>query len=155
MAVERLKRGEIFEYLRPDQIDVLSESSEDLRFEAGATVYYRGEKAKYFYIVLEGQVVLRLPGVGGVNVLIDNLVKGDMFGSCVSHAMDSYSLTAQCAEKSEVLRIEAAVLNNLLNNDPRMGYEIQSRISRIYFRRYVETMEKLQAIVINIPLDRA
>jgi hypothetical protein len=34
-----------------------------------------------------------------------------------------------------------------------MGYAIQSKISEIYFRRYVEAMNKLQAIIMNIPLQ--
>ena len=41
----------------------------------------------------------------------------------------------------------------LLDDDPRMGYAIQSKISQIYFKRYVEATNKLQAIVMNLPLE--
>lgn len=46
-------------------------------------------------------------------------------------------------------------MRNLLDDDPRMGYAIQSNISEIYFNRYIETMKKLQSIVMNIPLESA
>ena len=59
----------------------------------------------------------------------------------------------QCTEDSELLKIGAVSLKRLLDDDPRMGYTIQSKISEIYFRRYIETMRKLQSIVMNIPLE--
>jgi len=34
-----------------------------------------------------------------------------------------------------------------------MGYTIQTMISRVYFKRYLDTMRKLQAIVQSIPLE--
>lgn len=155
MAIERLGRQEIFEFLRPEQVDALSNAAEVKKLKAGETVYQKGEKAEHFYIVLSGQVALRLPGKEGVSIPIDQLSGGAMFGSCVSAAMDSYALTAQCTEDSELLKIGAVSLKRLLDDDPRMGYTIQSKISEIYFRRYIETMRKLQSIVMNIPLESA
>jgi hypothetical protein len=34
-----------------------------------------------------------------------------------------------------------------------MAYALQTRISKIYLRRHVDTMRKLQAIVKNLPLE--
>ena len=61
MVVERLKRQEIFQFLRPEQVDLLSEASKVTTFKAGEMVYRQGERADRFYIVLKGQVSLRLP----------------------------------------------------------------------------------------------
>ena len=155
MVRARLKREEIFDFLRPEQVNALSEAAEVVKFKAGDTVYEQGEKAAFFYIVNSGQVTLRLPGKSGMSLLIDQLDPGSMFGSCISFQMNSYVLTAQCTESSELLKIKASVLKRLLDDDPRLGYAIQSRISQIYFERYVEAMKKLQAIVINIPLEAA
>jgi CRP-like cAMP-binding protein len=155
MVRARLKREEIFDFLRPEQINALSETAEVVKFKAGDTVYEQGEKATFLYIVNSGQVTLRLPGKGGVSILIDQLDPGSMFGSCIAFQVSSYLLTAQCTENTELLRIKTAVLKRLLDDDPRLGYAIQSRLSHIYFERYVEAMKKLQAIVINIPLEAA
>jgi CRP-like cAMP-binding protein len=155
MVIERLGRQEIFEFLRPEQVDALSNAAELIKFKAGDTVYQKGDEAKHFFIVLNGQVALRLPGKESVSIPIDQLSGGTMFGSCVSAAMGSYSLTAQCTEDSELLKIGAVSLKNLLDDDPRMGYAIQSKISEIYFNRYIETMKKLQSIVMNIPIESA
>jgi len=150
---DRLTTQEVFETLRPEQVHTLSEFSDKLKLAAGDTVYRRGDRAGHFYAVLEGEVTLRMPGKSGVSIAIDQLGKGAMFGSCVSLERDAYALTAQCTKDTQLLRTDAAVLRNLMNQDPMMGYNLQSRISQIYFNRYVETMKKLQAIVMNIPIE--
>jgi CRP-like cAMP-binding protein len=156
MAVEKLRKQDIFQLLRPEQVNRLSEASKTVKFEAGQSIYSRGENADRFYIVMKGQVSLRLPGrKAGLTVLIDELAEGDMFGGCVSAAMDKYVLNAQCTVDSEILTISVSALQGIMEEDPRMGYIIQSRISEIYFRRYVEVMEKLQAVIMNVPLEPA
>ena len=54
---------------------------------------------------------------------------------------------------ANVLRVRHAALKNLLDRDPRLGYTLQGYISTAYFNRYVDTMKKLQAIVMNIPVE--
>ena len=49
--------------------------------------------------------------------------------------------------------MSAATLKKLLDEDPVMGYAVQMLISRVYFNRYIETMRKLQSIVMNLPLE--
>jgi CRP-like cAMP-binding protein len=71
----------------------------------------------------------------------------------VSLTLDSYMCSAQCTKDSELLKIRTEALKHLLDHDPRMGYAVQSYISRVYFERYMETMKKLQAIVMNIPIE--
>ena len=46
-----------------------------------------------------------------------------------------------------------SALRGIMEEDPRIGYFIQSRISQIYFKRYIEIMKKLQAIIMNIPVE--
>jgi CRP-like cAMP-binding protein len=150
---ERLVSHEVFSFLRPEQVDAISERAERVRLPAGATVYERGAKADYLYTVLDGEVTLRLPGKGGFSVVIDQVRKGDMFGSCICFQRDSYALTAQCAKDSELLKIESAALKNLMDGDLRMGYALQTRISAVYFGRYIETMRKLQAITLSLPIE--
>jgi CRP-like cAMP-binding protein len=150
-----LKRDEVFEFLRPDQVDTLSNAAQIVELEAGDLVYERGESADFLFILLSGKVALRLPGQGGVSVLIEEVSeRGTMFGSCVSFSIDSYVLRARCTEAARLLKLGTNVLKNLLDEDPRMGYTIQSKISEIYFRRYVEAMRRLQAIVTTIPLEQ-
>ena len=150
---ERLIAQEVFGFLRPEQVNAISEAAERISLAAGETVYRQGAKADHFYTVLEGDVTLRLPGKGGVSLVIDELTKGEMFGSCVCFSRDSYALTAQCASDSVLLKIESAALKDLMDEDLKMGYALQTQISALYYGRYIETMHKLQAIVMNLPIQ--
>ena len=149
----RMTAHDVFEFLGPKQLDIISEQSNKIRLEAGEIVYNMGDTADHLYTVLEGQVALRMPGKSGTSVLIDQLGKGATFGSCVSFHGGTYALTAQCTEDSQLLMTRANVMKSLMDDDLVMGYAIQSRISEIYFHRYLETMNKLQAIVMNIPIE--
>jgi CRP-like cAMP-binding protein len=153
MAVQQLSAHEVFRFLRPEQLDLLSNAAERVSQSAGDTIYYRGTKAEFLYVLLDGQVALRLPGRNGINVLIDQPGPGTIFGSCVCVDLDTYTLTAQCVTACELLRIQASVLKQLMDKDAPMGYSIQRQISRIYFQRYIDAMKKLQAIVQSLPLE--
>lgn len=152
---ERLLAHDVFGFLRPEQVDAISEQAERVRFSAGATVYERGASPDHVYTVLTGEVTLRLPAQSGFSVVIDQLGPGDMFGSCACLQRDAYALTAQCTEDSELLKIESSVLKSLMEQDLLMGYTLQTRISAIYFGRYIETMHRLQAITMSLPIENA
>lgn len=153
MAVEQLDKTEVFQFLRPDQLKMISDVARVELFEAGDTIYEKGARADYFYIVLEGQVSLRLPTRSGVAIQIDELTSGAIFGSCVCFQLADYSLNAQCTLDTRLLKISSTTLKELMDQDLLMGYTIQTQISRIYFQRYIETMNKLQSIVLNLPLE--
>ncbi len=155
MAIEKLDRHEVFQFLRPDQVKKISDVAEAVSYRAGNTVYSKGADADHFYIVLEGQISLRLPGSRGVSIQIDELTTGAIFGSCVCFQLLEYSLDAQCTQDSRLLKVSSTTLKELMDQDLVLGYAIQTQISRIYFQRYIETMNKLQSIVMNLPLEPA
>ena len=153
MRIEQLDRQEVFQFLRPDQVKTISDVAEVVSYQAGDIVYSKGAIADHFYIVLEGQVSLRLPGHRGVSIQIDELTSGAIFGSCMCFQLFNYSLDARCTSDSRLLKIESTTLKELMDQDLVLGYAIQTQISRIYFQRYIETMNKLQSIVMNLPLE--
>ena len=153
MTAEPLSSHEVFQFLRPEQVEAISNNAEEISFKAGQFVYRQGDKAEHVFAVLEGQVALRLPRKGGVSLLIEEVTKGALFGSCICLQLAEYSLSAQCTEDSKLLSINSATLMTLMDQDLTMGYAVQTLISRTYFQRYVDTMKKLQAIVQAIPLE--
>lgn len=150
---ERLESQDVFGFLRPEQLDILSDSADVIEYRTGDTVYHHGEKADHIFVVLEGSVLLRLPGQSGVSVPIDLASPGVIFGACRCFDIDTYSTTAECTQDSRLMKIESATLRRLMDQDLLMGYVLQRRISQIYFERYLETMRKLQGIVMSLPLD--
>jgi CRP-like cAMP-binding protein len=153
MTKEQLTGHDVFQLLRPDQLRTISETAEEVALKAGDTVVRRGDAADHFFIVLEGQVALRLPPKEGLSLLIDEVTRGTIFGSCICFQINSYTLTAQCTEDSKLLKIRAATLKKLLDDDPVLGYAVQTLVSRVYFKRYLDTAQKLQAILRTMPIE--
>jgi len=154
MAIkQRLEAQEVFSFMRPEQVNALSDAADVIDYKAGDTVYYQGEKASHMFVVLDGAVSLRLPGKEGLTIPIDLATRGVLFGSCQCFEIDNYSTTAQCTQDSKLMKIDANTLRRLMDDDLQMGYFMQRRIAGIYFHRYLETMRKLQAIVMNLPVE--
>lgn len=150
----RWSAHDVFQFLRPDQIKVLSEASSTFSCSTGDTVYRQRVKVGHVYVVLSGKVSLETYGFDGNVVRIAQVGPGEMFGSCLSADLDTYSLTAKCTEDSQILKINAEVLKRVMDDDPRVGYAIQSRISAIYYKRYIATMRKLRDLVQWLPPER-
>ena len=138
---------------RSKQVDSISNAAKAVRYKGGDTVYSQGEPAEFIYVVLEGEVLLRLPGKGGLSVPIDVATAGTMFGSCMCFDIKTYSTTAQCTQDSKLLKIEAVALSDLMDEDLRIGYAMQRRLSQIYFKRYLDTMSKLQTVAMSLPVE--
>jgi len=144
---ERLKSVEIFSLLRPEQVDKISSTAEIIKLNAGENVYQVGAKASYFYIVLHGKIGLLYTLEKNRKVLIDELSEGIIFGLCGCFNMNNYFLTARSGSEVEVLRIETKGLLSIMDEDSRIGYIIQRRISEVYFKRYIAAMHTLRDLV--------
>jgi CRP-like cAMP-binding protein len=153
MIHDRLDKNEVFQFLGPDQIRAISDAAEVVEVRAGDIIYHQGRPADHFFVVLSGQVSLRLPGRSGVSIQIDELSEGAVFGSCVCFQLANYSLNAQCTGDATLLKIDSKTLKEMMDDDLLMGYTIQTQISRIYFKRYIDSMKKLQSMVMNLPLE--
>jgi CRP-like cAMP-binding protein len=153
METAQMLEQEVFSYLKPEQIDAIHNASEIVEHRTGEDVYRQGDEAKFLYVVLEGKVELRLPGKKGLSVLMEVLDAGSIFGAGASFALHAYTLNAKCLADSQLLKIDASRLQQLMENDCEMGYAIQKRISFLYFKRYIKAMMKFQDVLMSIPLE--
>jgi CRP-like cAMP-binding protein len=153
MTVQALSSHDVFSFLQPEQLNAISEVSEVVTLSAGETVFRSGDRAQYLYAVLDGVVSLRLPREGNISLLIEELGKGTLFGSCVCFDLAEYTLTAVCATDAQLLRISAEGLKRVMDEDLATGYPVQRLIARTYFKRYVDTMKRLQTVAESLALN--
>ena len=146
MPIEKLEKHEIFGLLNPNQIKRLSAVSGIARLKEGDRIYSEGVPASHLFILIKGRVELKRPAKGGPNLLVDDLIAGNIFGVSSLMGVDRYLLNAECVEDSEVLKIEGKVLRQILDENPVVGYAMQQRVSQIFFKRYLNAMERLQTI---------
>ena len=152
MVVEKLQSHELFALLTPKEVERLSNASGVVKLKKGDKVYSEGVPASHFFVLLKGRVELRRPTKGGLNFLVDDVIERGVFGVSSLTGGERYLLNAECVEDSEVLKVESRVLRLILGENPAAGYATQGRISQIFFKRYVDAMERLQTVVQAVPL---
>jgi CRP/FNR family transcriptional regulator, cyclic AMP receptor protein len=152
MVVERLKSHELFGLLNPKDVERLSAVSGVVKLKEGERVYSDGTPASHIFVLLKGRIELRRPTKAGISFLVDDLMEGSLFGVSSLTGIERYILNAECVADSEVLKVEARVLRQILDDNPVVGFAIQRKISQVFFKRYVDTMEKLQAMVQSVPM---
>jgi CRP-like cAMP-binding protein len=145
----------LFQMLQPEQVTALSDAAEEIVLEPGGAVYRHGDRAEFLYVVREGAVALRCNWAGGIGLHVDEVKPGEVFGACICFGRETYALDAQCEQRTKLLRIRADALKRLLDDDLRLGYTVQSYLSSVYYRRYIDTLTKLQAVVHSLPLAAA
>jgi len=153
MEVTARQAEELFQFLRPDQVVRLSAAAEPVSFKSGETIYERGEDAAFIYVVVEGRISLLLPGSEGLHVVVNEVGEGELFGVCVCLGVPTYSVTAQCSEESWLLRIDAGLLKRLMDQDPEIGYALETQIARIYYGRYTDAVKRLSGILTHIGVE--
>jgi CRP-like cAMP-binding protein len=153
MSIEKLKKHEVFGLLNPDEVKRLSAVSGVMALKDGEKVYSEGIPASHIFILLKGRVELKRLTKGEPSLLIDDLIAEDIFGVSSLLGADRYLLNAECVEDSEVLKIEGKTLRQIFDQNTVVGYAMQRRVSQIFFKRYLNVMERLQAVVQSIPIS--
>ena len=152
MVVEKLQHHELFGLLTPKEVERLSNASGVVKLGKGERVCAEGIPASHLFVLLKGRVELRRPAEGGLSFVVDDVVEGGVFGVSSLTGGERYLLNAECVEDSEVLKVESEALRRILDENPAIGYALQRRISQIFFKRYVEAMERLRSVLLTIPM---
>lgn len=151
MPIEKLQKHELFGLLSPNEINRLSAACGVAKLKEGDKICSEGVPASHLFVLINGRVELKRPTREGPNILVDDLIEGSIFGISSLMGADRYLLDAECTEDSEVLKIENKVLRQILDENPVVGYAVQRRVTQIVFKRYLNSMERLQRIIQAIP----
>jgi len=103
-------------------------------FEHAGTVLFRaGEPGRGAFLICSGKVKMCLDG-SSVLYPARFLRKGSLIGLPATFSGEPYSLTAEAVQNSDLYFIPRSKLLNLLQNDPRTGYEIVRILSEEIFQ---------------------
>ena len=114
---------------------VLASSSVD-DVEAGQVLFDRGQPARHFYIVIDGQVNLTLYSKGGEEKIIEILGPGQSFAEAVMFmAGAAYPVSAVAAGKSRIGRFSSQDYLAILRESPETCLRMLGHLSqRLHMR---------------------
>jgi CRP-like cAMP-binding protein len=88
-------------------------------YDKGQIVFFEGDKALFFYTLIQGSVKLSIGETGQEVYIVDQA--GEVFGWSSLMDRSHYSASAECLEPTNLLLIEKEKLERILNNDPANG----------------------------------
>lgn len=124
-AMERLQRGPrdvarlmndapLFAELEPAEREVLAEIVQIARCHGGTQIWQAGDPAVYAMVMLQGRVELRRRIGPGVEHAVRVMAAGDIVGLEAALGASAYHLGAFATERTAVLRIPRAELQQVL-----------------------------------------
>lgn len=131
------------EDLPADDLRQMAGCSRNLRFAPGEPLFREGEEAHHVYLIRHGKVALEVFVPGGEPVVIQTLGDGEMVGWSWFFPPYRWHFDARAVEVTRVIEVHAECLRQKCEANPRFGYEMTKRLSRLMLDRLEATRLQL------------
>ena len=144
-----IEEKEIFSLLTSKQVAEISEVAVIKDFEEGQIVYDQKETAKNLFILLEGEVSLRIPSrkdmsIENFSLEIEKISNhGELFGTNILFGLKRYMTRARIKKPSKIMMLDAEKFLTIIREN-RSEFAIMTYLAKVYFQRYITTMRELE-----------
>lgn len=147
-AQQLLRKCEVFSALTNAQLEKIASLALEKEYEAGTTIFKGGDKAAELLLIQEGKIALQmiLPKARAQmnrKVTIDIVTRDDVVGWSVMVEPYVYTFTAVCLQDVKALSISGIKLRWLLQDDPKIGYNVLKGLIKVVALRLNETRQLL------------
>jgi len=151
ISPEVLRRFPFFGWIDAENLREIAMISEELPVEKDTTLFEEGASAQYLYFLISGSVDLffsvseQTHSVQHKEYYTGSINHGEAFAISALIAPHIYVATARANVPSVVLRVDAASLRQLLENQPLLGYHMMGQIAHVAMERLSSTRVQLAA----------
>ena len=144
-----IEEKEIFSLLTSKQVAEISEVAVIKDFEEGQIVYDQKETAKNLFILLEGEVSLRIPSKKDMSIEKFSLEierisnHGELFGTNILFGLKRYMTRARVKKPSKIMMLDAERFLTIIRENSS-EFAIMTYLAKVYFQRYINTMRELE-----------
>ena len=143
---KRIREHPFLRGLTPDQLASLIDCALPAQFKAGQIIFREGEKAKLFYLIEKGKVVLESKAELGEPVVIDTIGDGDVLGWSWMQPPYKWHFTARAVEPTEAIYFAGTILRDYCESDHSLGFELHKRLSAVMMKRLQAARSKMLAM---------
>jgi len=149
MKKHNIEEKEIFSLLTSKQVTEISEVANIKDFEEGQIIYDQKEEAKNLFILLGGEVSLRIPSKKDMNIenfsleieKINN--HGELFGANLLFGIKRYVTRSRVTKPTKVMIINAKKFLDIIREN-KSEFVIMSYMAKVYFQRYINAMKEFE-----------
>jgi len=113
-----------FDALDPAYLKLLVGCASNVRFEAGAYIFRRGEPADQFYLLRQGRVALEIFAPQRPPIIISTLETGDVLGWSWMVPPYHWRLDARAVEPVRAIALDGKCLRGKCEGNHDLGYEL-------------------------------
>jgi len=158
VKIELIEKLHVFKTLESDELNKLLDLCSVGNYEIGDCLFREGDTATDMWIVMDGSVELRFEMPNGAATTSEsalsshskNIPESQVFGWSCFMPPYKMKLSAYCtSRRCQVLKINAALLNKLMEKDTAIGFKIMRYIVQVVgyrFRQMKEEVAKFMGI---------
>jgi CRP/FNR family transcriptional regulator len=128
----------IFENLRPEEKNALSEGAIRKAYDRGEAIFTQGHAAREMFLLKAGRVKLSQVMEDGTEITLDIRKAGDFLGENMLSEDIEYPVTAWCLEKTLVCGFDKRGFEKIVLQYPNIGLQViknlSNRINRLTTR---------------------
>ncbi|HXF07590.1 MAG TPA: cyclic nucleotide-binding domain-containing protein [Candidatus Acidoferrales bacterium] len=121
--------------MAPQVRERLAACAREERFEAGAFLLRQNAPAMTFYLILEGQVEIKIAGTAVGHAPLETLGKDDAVGWSWFLPPHRWHFDAVARAPTRVLAFDAGCLRQAMQDDSAVGYAITRRLLEVVVQR--------------------
>lgn len=118
--IEHLKQVELFENLSHRDLELILGAAYEQTFKEDKYLFFQGDPADVFYVLLEGHIKLSQLTPEGNQVILHYLNPGEAFGIIAVLRKIDFPVTAQVVEDCRVLAWDHQTMKQLMLRHPQM-----------------------------------
>ena len=138
-------------HLTDDMKERLAQIIDILKFDKDEILFTEGEPADRFYMLRSGTVLLEQRISDKVTACVGSVKPGFSFGWSAMVDNGVYTTEAVCTEPSEIYSFKRDKINNLFEQDPKMGFLIYQRLLEIIKKRLDYRTEQFRKAIEDHP----
>ena len=138
-----LRQQPFFTDLPEADLALITSCARNVRFQSGESIAREGEDADSFFLIREGRVALSVPTPHGGDLTIETLDAGEVVGWSWLLPPHVWHFDVTAVSAVRALSMDGRCLREKCATDPRLGYDLMKRFSRVMAERLTATRLQL------------
>lgn len=130
-----LAKHPFFQGLDPEYLRLITGCASNIRMNAGEFLFREGEDADRFFVIREGSVKLELFAGGRGPVTIQTIPENEIVGYSWLFPPYRWVFSGRAVTPVRLFVFDGLCLRGKCDDDPKLGYELMKRFSRMMMGR--------------------
>lgn len=128
-----IKESDLFKGVSQRFITKIGNNSEEQSFKRNDVIFRAGEKASFFFVLVEGAVDISLGKREGAHMSVSK--PGEIFGWSALVEPYTYTANAKATKETRVIKISRDLIEQAINEHPQEGLAVLKNLAGIIAQR--------------------